>query len=266
MSFFDDIYKDKIVEIDSISDKKVKSGLYRMEMKRKYIYLYIRNRKTPIKLEATHLLAVKFNNLNWEWFDDYIQINYNVETGNKFKDDFMENPKDFENPFEDLEEELEKQDKKEKKKTIEDLFKIVDNEYQRLKKQVQNSASGSPIYIRDDRGYIIKRLANPTLTDVDGYDDWRLEHKERIKIKDAHPYILREAGLLITPQKIAEQNKVYLTERNVFITKKDYQDFKKNKLSEEKLYDYQIMVNDFHFIVLPVSSVLNNKPKDVSYI
>jgi hypothetical protein len=94
MGFFDDIFQDKSIEIDKVTDKRIKSGLYKMDMKNKYLYLFIRKRKTPIKLKATHLIANKFNNLDWDYFDEYITLNYDLETGNKYRDKKYDKPQE----------------------------------------------------------------------------------------------------------------------------------------------------------------------------
>ena len=85
MGHFDEMHKSHIVEIDKITAKQIKTGLYKMDMKQKWLYLYLKNRKTPVKIKATAEIKDKFNKLDWLYFDSYIQQNYNLKTGNKYK-------------------------------------------------------------------------------------------------------------------------------------------------------------------------------------
>ena len=85
MGHYDKMFQSYIVTIDAVTAKKVETGLYKMDMKRKWLYLYIRKRKTPIKIKATDNIREKFNSLDWLYFDKYIKQNYNLETGNKYK-------------------------------------------------------------------------------------------------------------------------------------------------------------------------------------
>lgn len=85
MGHYDEMFQSHIVTIDAVTAKKVETGLYKMDMKRKWLYLYIRKRKTPIKIKATDNIRKKFNSLDWLYFDKYIKDNYNLETGNQYK-------------------------------------------------------------------------------------------------------------------------------------------------------------------------------------
>jgi len=85
MGHYDEMFQSHIVTIDAVTAKKVETGLYKMDMKRKWLYLYIRKRKTPIKIKATDNIREKFNSLDWLYFDKYIKDNYNLETGNQYK-------------------------------------------------------------------------------------------------------------------------------------------------------------------------------------
>ena len=85
MRHYDEMFQSYIVTIDAVTAKKVETGLYKMDMKRKWLYLYIQKRKTPIKIKATDNIREKFNSLDWLYFDKYIKYNYNLETGNQYK-------------------------------------------------------------------------------------------------------------------------------------------------------------------------------------
>ncbi|OQY08122.1 MAG: hypothetical protein B6I28_05145 [Fusobacteriia bacterium 4572_132] len=69
--------------IDKMIEKKMETGLYMVDRARKYVYLYIRKRKTPYMLKITKEIDEKINKAEWKWFDDYIKKNFNLKTGNK---------------------------------------------------------------------------------------------------------------------------------------------------------------------------------------
>ena len=93
MGHYDEMFQSHIVTIDAVTAKLVTTGLYKMDMKRKWLYLYIRNRKTPIKLKVTPTVQERFNKLDWLYFDNYIRSNYNLKTGNQFKKKFSKSTK-----------------------------------------------------------------------------------------------------------------------------------------------------------------------------
>jgi len=65
----------KIV-IDKMIEKEMKTGLWMLDRARKYVYLYIRKRKTPFKLRLTEEVDKKINTQDWKFFDELVAKNF----------------------------------------------------------------------------------------------------------------------------------------------------------------------------------------------